>query len=121
MNDVVYPSIPMKVATGNGGTSFLPYRCSSANFTEELIYTWQHGMPNAGSEIKTLSMMNMQVQTQNYNSSDLICPAGAGKTNCSANANLTANSFTQNEYEKSSSFYPSDNCGTRIFSHGTSM
>ena len=98
MNGVVYPSISMKVALGDGSTNYLQYRCSSANFTEELIYTWQHGMPNAGSEIKTLSMMNMQVQTQDYTTSDMICSAGAGNTTCAANANLTANSFTQNEY-----------------------
>lgn len=112
----------MKVGTGIGGaTAYLPYRCSSANFDDEHVYTWQHGQPNAGNEITTLNMMNMQLQKQTYNASDVICHAGAGNTTCSANANLTYNSYTQNEYEKSSNFYPSDNCGTRIFSHGTSM
>jgi len=88
-----YPSIPMKTATGTGSTVYLPFRCSSANFTEESVYTWQHGKPNAGSDgsITTLNMMNMQLQNQDYDKSDVVCAAGAGETNCSANANLTAN------------------------------
>jgi len=62
MNDREYPNIPFKVGNGLGATSYLPYRCSRANFTEETVYTWQHGMPNNGGDsVTTMNMMNMQL------------------------------------------------------------
>lgn len=62
MNGHEYPNIPVKVGDGLGATDYLPYRCSSANFTEEAVYTWQHGMAdNNNGKVTTMNMMNMQL------------------------------------------------------------
>jgi len=120
MNGYEYPNVPFQVADGMNASEYLPWRCNKANFTQESVYTWQHGEPaNTGGKITTMNLMNMQLQEQEFVSSDEICGAGAGAgADCKADYNDEYNSYTQNVYKRTSNFYPGDNCGTRIFSHG---
>jgi len=121
MNGYNYPNIPFKVYDGYGSTLYLPFRCSAANFTEESVYTWQHGMPNNkdATNITTMNMMNFQLQHQNWVADEYICEAGVGNKTCNENFNSEYNSYKQNEYGKNSTFLAVNNCGSRIFSHGT--
>jgi len=124
VNNVTYPNIMFTVADGTGSSVALPWRCSPANFVTEDVYTSQHGYPQStdDSKLSTLTAMNMQVMTSTYNTSGVVCDGGEGTADCSATADLTYNSFTQNQYTQTSGFFPSENCGTRVFAHGnTSM
>jgi hypothetical protein len=120
MNGYPYPNVPYQVATGLNSSTYLPFRCSNANFTEEMVYTWQHGEPaNTAGTITTMNLMNMQLQEQVLASSDAICDAGNGTgAACTGSYNDEYNSYTQNVYTRTSNFFPQDNCGTRIFTHG---
>jgi len=120
MNDYDYPNIPFKVYDGMGSSNYLPFRCNDANFTEELVYTWQHNMPNdeVTTNITTMNMMNMALQKMVLESSDYICASGVGNASCNSTFNDAYNSYKQNVFTKNSTFMAPNNCGTRIFSHG---
>jgi len=120
MNTHDYPNIPFKVYDGLGSSSYLPFRCSTANFTRDDVYTWQHNMPDdeTATHINTMNMMNMQIQHQDYINKTYICDQGVGNSSCNSSFNDEYNSYKQNIFSKNSSFMAVNNCGSRIFSHG---
>lgn len=78
-------------------------------------------MPNNkdATNITTMNMMNFQLQHQNFVRESYLCAAGEGNATCNADFNDEYNSYKQNEFEKNSTFHAINNCGSRIFSHGT--
>merc|ERR1711957_507758 len=66
----------------------------------------------------TLNTMNMQLQKQYYATDEVLCENGTD-SQCLDSYNQEYNSYTQNIYNRTSDYVPVDNCGTRIFSHGT--
>jgi len=120
MNGYDYPNIKFSVYDGMGSSNPLPFRCNSANFTEDVVYTWQQGTPKNDDafNITTMNMMNMALQKQVWQGKDYICDQGVGNATCNATFNTAYNSYKQNIYYKNSTFMATNNCGTRIFSHG---
>lgn len=67
--------------------------------------------------ITTLNTMNMQLEKQYFTSNATICANGTGDS-CTSFAE-DYNSYAQNTYNVTDDYVPVNNCGTRIFSHGT--
>lgn len=103
------------------GSEWLPFRCSDANFTEDVVYTWQQNMPNnvAATNITTMNTMNFEFQHQVFSDESYICSAGSGNATCNQTFNTAYNSYREDTYSKNTSYMAVNNCGTRIFSHGT--
>lgn len=66
-----------------------------------------------------MNMMDFQLQHQDWVADKFICAAGVGNETCNADLNDEVNSYKQNEFTKNSSFTAVNNCGSRMFSHGT--
>lgn len=64
--------------------------------------------------ITTMNMMNMQTQYQGYINDSYICAKGTGNTTCDGDYNT----YRVQNFNATNQYVPTDNCGTRIFSHG---
>jgi len=110
-----YPNRMFKVFNGQSTYEYLPFRCSNANFTSTDIFSWAQGAPNVtASNVNVMNLVNMQVTSQNKGAITKLCEQGTGDA-CEAEYNTV----NQTNFDKTASFYPAGNCGSRIFAHGT--
>lgn len=123
VNDHWYPNFPMPVNSGINSTNsmaiWLPRRCSTSNYNDDNVYTFQQNMPanNKAPTITTMNLMNMQMQSQEPSSTTpttQICETGKG-----AACDGDYNSYTVNNFTATDNYYPNMNCGTKLFTHGS--
>lgn len=67
-----------------------------------------------------MNLVNMQVTVQDFETQTGLCANGTGFNitntgDCSGDYNTEF----QNNYAKTAQYYPSSNCGSRVFAHGT--